>query len=315
MILPAPVAAAPRPLRPRALPVRGPQHRQLLAAGARRPSDELPDEWVTLLRLAGDRRRAGPGRRRRGASTTSSRATLVARELDDPATRRWPAAIPTRCMAALEPRVGPERLLDLLLRAGPYGDGFGARPGHAHPGRARGRPHGIDLGPLKPRLPEVLRTPSGRIELAPAPLVADVPRLRAALDAAAPTAWCSIGRRHLRSNNSWMHNLPVLVQGHARCTLHVHPDDAARSGCRRRAGAGALARRHASRPRSRSPTRSCPAWSASPTAGATTARHAACAVAAAHAGVNSNVLADEQLDRRRLRERRAQRDPGRSSRR
>ena len=90
-------------------------------------------------------------------------------------------------------------------------------------------PHGIDLGPLEPRLPEVLRTPSGMIELDAAPLLADLPRLQAVLDRPVPDA-VLVGRRDLRSNNSWMHNLEVLVKGKARCTLHVHPDDAARWG-------------------------------------------------------------------------------------
>ncbi len=132
---------------------------------------------------------------------------------------------------ALAPRTGPERILDLMARTGPYGDGFGA------PGREGGlsldllldHPHGVDYGPLEPRLPDVLRTPSGMIELAPEPLIADVDRLRAALDRPADDV-VLIGRRDLRSNNSWMHNLRVLVKGKARCTLQVHPDDAARFG-------------------------------------------------------------------------------------
>ena len=62
-------------------------------------------------------------------------------------------------LAALEPRVGPERLLDLMLRAGPYGDGFGARSdGGLSLAALEAAPHGIDLGPLQPRLPDALRT-------------------------------------------------------------------------------------------------------------------------------------------------------------
>src|SRR5439155_11958777 len=83
---------------------------------------------------------------------------------------------------------------------------------------------------LEPRLPEILRTPSGMIELAPEPLAGDVPRLRASLDRRANGGLVLIGRRHLRSNNSWMHNVNVLVKGKAQCTLQVHPDDAARVG-------------------------------------------------------------------------------------
>ena len=128
------------------------------------------------------------------------------------------------------PRVGPERLLDLQLRTGPYGDQFGAREGGLTLAALEQAPHGIDFGPLKPRIPEVLRTESGMIELAPEPLVADVDRLREALTRDQDGGPVLVGRRHLRSNNSWMHNLPMLVRGPARCTLHVHPSDAQRYG-------------------------------------------------------------------------------------
>ena len=128
---------------------------------------------------------------------------------------------------ALKPRRGPERMLDFMLRSGPYGDGFGAKEGGLSLAVLEDHPHGVDLGPLQPRIPEVLRTISGKIELAPAPIVEDVARLRASLDRA-NGHMLLIGRRDLRSNNSWMHNLHVLAKGKDRCTLLVHPDDAAR---------------------------------------------------------------------------------------
>ena len=124
----------------------------------------------------------------------------------------------------LAPRTGPERILDFMLRTGPYGLTLDELVAH---------PHGIDLGPLEPRLPDVLRTPTGMIELAPELMVADLPRLEAALDAGSPVgdgSFVLVGRRDLRSNNSWMHNLNVLVKGKPRCTLHLHPDDAVRLG-------------------------------------------------------------------------------------
>ncbi|MFE3524729.1 molybdopterin oxidoreductase family protein [Streptomyces sp. NPDC059161] len=124
---------------------------------------------------------------------------------------------------------GPERRLDLMLRLGPYGDGFGARAEGLTLERVLAHPHGIDLGPLQPRLPQVLRTRSGRIELLPAPIAADLPRLRAALEER-PASLVLVGRRHLRSNNSWLHNIPALNGGSNRCTLQIHPDDAARLG-------------------------------------------------------------------------------------
>ncbi len=132
-------------------------------------------------------------------------------------------------LAALRPLGGPERLIDLFLRLGPYGDHFGARPEGLTLERLRAHAHGLDLGPLAPRLPEVLRTPGGRIDLVPPAIVGDLPRLEAAFARPAP-ALVLINRRELRSNNSWMHNLVPLIKGPDRCTLRVHPDDAARLG-------------------------------------------------------------------------------------
>jgi anaerobic selenocysteine-containing dehydrogenase len=129
---------------------------------------------------------------------------------------------------------GYERRLDMMLRLGPYGDAFGAKPDGLTLDRLKAAPHGIDFGPLRPRLTEVLRTPSGKVELAPEPVVADVERLHASLDRDADD-FVLIGRRHLRSNNSWMHNLPALAGGTNRCTLRIHPDDAAALGVTDRA--------------------------------------------------------------------------------
>ncbi|MGK9464367.1 molybdopterin oxidoreductase family protein [Streptomyces sp. G6] len=126
---------------------------------------------------------------------------------------------------------GPERRLDLMLRLGPYGDGFGARPDGLTLDRLLAHPHGIDLGPLHPRLPQPLKTRSGKVELLPGPIAADLPRLGRAL-AERPAGLVLVGRRHLRSNNSWMHNVPALTGGSNRCTLHLHPDDAERLGVR-----------------------------------------------------------------------------------
>ncbi|MEV6754191.1 molybdopterin-dependent oxidoreductase [Streptomyces sp. NPDC051214] len=136
---------------------------------------------------------------------------------------------PEELAALLTGESGPERRLDLMLRLGPYGDGFGARADGLTLDRLLAHPHGIDLGPLQPRLPQVLRTRSGRVELFPAPIADDLPRLTNALHAA-PDELVLVGRRHLRSNNSWMHNVRSLTGGSNRCTLHVHPDDAARLG-------------------------------------------------------------------------------------
>ena len=123
---------------------------------------------------------------------------------------------------------GYERRLDMMLRLGPFGDGFGTKPDGLTLQRLKDAPHGIDLGALVPRIPEVLRTPSGTVELDPDPILADIPRLLASLTS--EPGFLLIGRRHLRSNNSWMHNLPALSGGSNRCTLQIHPDDAARLG-------------------------------------------------------------------------------------
>lgn len=131
--------------------------------------------------------------------------------------------------AMLAPGPGYERRLDMMLRLGAYGDAFGANPDGLTLERLKAAPHGIDLGPLQPRLLEVLRTSTGRIELAPEPLIADAARLRDGLGRSAH-GFVLIGRRHLRSNNSWMHNVPALAGGTNLCTLRIHPDDAAELG-------------------------------------------------------------------------------------
>ncbi len=125
---------------------------------------------------------------------------------------------------------GPERILDALLRLGPYGDGCGADPGGLTLARIRREEHGMDMGPLVPMLPGHLATESGRIELAPERLLADLPRLEAWLGEAPAAELRLINRRDARSMNSWLHNLPSLAKGRDRCTLQIHPDDAAARG-------------------------------------------------------------------------------------
>jgi anaerobic selenocysteine-containing dehydrogenase len=186
-----------------------------------------PDEWEVLLRLTGILTRQGR------AIPLAALDEYMARQLIQAETRTEGSPVAGRevdeLLAALEPRIGPERLLDFLLRVGPYGDGFGAREGGLTLTLLEARPHGVDLGALQPRIPEVLRTPSGKIELAPEPLLADVARLRATLERPRPELTL-IGRRELRSNNSWMANLEPLVKGEDPCALLVSQADAARLG-------------------------------------------------------------------------------------
>ena len=127
-------------------------------------------------------------------------------------------------------RRGPERLLDFLLRTGPYGDAFGVAVDGLTLDVLIDHPHGVDLGPLQPRIPEMLRTPSGKVEVAPAALIADLHRLELTIDDIDDDQLLLVGRRHLRSNNSWMHNVRTLVTGRARCVLEMHPHDAAKRG-------------------------------------------------------------------------------------
>ena len=178
-----------------------------------------PQEWQTLLRLAAIARGLGAN-----ADIEALDDQLVADDVRKIAGDNAPLVL-----QALAGRQGPERLLDLALRGGPYGDLFGIKPQGLNLDKLRAAPGGIDLGELQPRVPEMLRTPSGKIELAPAALVADLRRARAELDRPLPPLQV-IGRRDVRSNNSWMHNLPLLAKGPFRGTALVHPLDAARCG-------------------------------------------------------------------------------------
>jgi anaerobic selenocysteine-containing dehydrogenase len=191
------------------------------------PLDGRPDEPEILSRLAlilyGVGAQADPA-----LVDAQVIATTLGKETADPDSPVAGRNV-DELTAMLYPGRGYERRLDMMLRLGPYGDAFGAEPDGLTLERLKANPHGIDLGPLRPRIPEILRTPSGRIELAPEPIVADVARLREALHRTAG-GFLLIGRRHLRSNNSWMHNLPALSGGSNRCTLQIHPDDAADLG-------------------------------------------------------------------------------------
>jgi anaerobic selenocysteine-containing dehydrogenase len=190
-----------------------------------------------------------------------------------------------------------DRLVEIMIRSGAYGDRFGQNPDGLNFSKLRDATHGIDLGPLAPRLPELLQTKSGNIELTPAPIVADIARLTAALSAPRAEGLLLIGRRDLRSNNSWMHNLVPLVKGPERCTLHMHPDDASARGlsdgdmARIRARVGEVVGRvHVTDDVMRGVVSLPHGWGHS-------AKGARLRVASEHAGVNTNLLTDgERLD-------------------
>jgi anaerobic selenocysteine-containing dehydrogenase len=124
---------------------------------------------------------------------------------------------------------GPERMLDLTLRTGPFGDRYGENPGGLTLDMLKANPNGIDFGPMVSQLPDVLGTPDKKIRLAPPYLLDDLSRLAARMERPAEPL-VLVSRRHLRSNNTWMHNVPALMKGKDRCTLLIHPDDAARCG-------------------------------------------------------------------------------------
>jgi anaerobic selenocysteine-containing dehydrogenase len=245
--------------------------------------------WEVMAEIAG---------RVNGASADSVHELILARLLSSTVGRSGtacPDVTEAEARAKLGPAPGPARLVDLMLRAGPYGDRFDdAAPGLSL-AKLSAAEHGVDLGPLAPRLPAMLATESGKIELAPRLLLDDVARLRASLAARARDGFVLIGRRHLRSNNSWMHNLPSLAKGKERCTLLVHPDDAAALG---------LAAGGRARIRSRVGTVDAPVEIddglmrgvvSLPHGHGHDAPGASLAVAARRPGVNSNLLSDETL--------------------
>ncbi|MDD5332336.1 MAG: molybdopterin-dependent oxidoreductase [Rhodoferax sp.] len=183
-----------------------------------RPAGQ-PEEWQTLLKLA--------------AIVQGKGAQVDADALDDAQfaedAQRLFGAQADAVLRATQGLRGPQRGIDVALRSGPYGDRFGLQPDGLNLAKvmASNASGGIDLGPLQPRIPELLRTASGKIELAPASFIADLQRPIADLQRPAPEL-VVIGRRDVRSNNSWMHNLPLLAKGPMRCTALVHPIDAAR---------------------------------------------------------------------------------------
>lgn len=194
---------------------------------ARTLPDGQLDEWQVLLSLAAivlglptpidlDQADAFVARQTADVLVADPHARVAVRDAD-------------AVLAAVGDRHGPERMLDLLFRAGPYGDGFDPDADGLTLAALEAAPHGIDHGPMQPRVPDVLRTDSGRIELAPPALLEALSALEGELDQpAAPLVL--IGRRHLRTNNSWSHNTPGLNRGRSLCVLQVHPEDAQRYG-------------------------------------------------------------------------------------
>ncbi len=257
------------------------------------PDSDRPQEWEILLNLAASCMGQEPGEK-----TVRDLDDLFFHGLVDALVQMPGFALEGRdageIIAASREGHGPLRLLDFQIRSGPYGDHYGEKPDGLTLADFEAQPHGIDLGPLEPGLDRVLSTKSGRIELAPDYITADLERLQSRLGRPEPELLL-ISRRHLRSNNSWMHNVPSLVTGKDRCTLIVHPDDAATHGLR-----------HGGRARVSSAAGSVVApveVSDEMMPGVVCLPHgwghdvpaARVSVAAEHAGVNNNLLAPGEL--------------------
>jgi anaerobic selenocysteine-containing dehydrogenase len=180
---------------------------------------ERPEEWRALARLA-------------AIVGGNPRADLDAMD-DDYFGAMCDQTGTDRALAfAALPQRGAHRILELCIRTGPFGDRFGAQPDGLTLQHFRDQPDGIVLGAAGPQGAAAIKTPSGRIELAPPHVLADLPRLEQAMaaHAAAAPELVLVSRRHLRSLNSWLHNVEGLVTGKARCTLQIHPHDAQRLG-------------------------------------------------------------------------------------
>ncbi len=134
----------------------------------------------------------------------------------------------------IKTKLTPASILDHALKSGPYGS-KGNKQGEMSLELLKNSPHGVDLGPLEPSFPARLYTKDKKICLIPEVILNDLPRLAKKLQERIQLTndklnFLLIGRRHLRSNNSWMHNLPKLMTGKARCTIMIHPEDAAELG-------------------------------------------------------------------------------------
>lgn len=189
--------------------------------------DGQKDEAEVLLQLAAIAAGVAAGSEPSPQDVDDLIAFTVAQQACTDEASRAHGCEPTDLLAAVSHHQGVDRILDLRIRSGPYGDGFGSYPEGLTLDRVIAAPHGIDLGPLQPRLPEVLRTPTGRIEVAPDVLLTALGSVRALLNRTpGPARFTLVGRRQLRSNNSWMKGLAKLTGGSNVPTAMIHPSDA-----------------------------------------------------------------------------------------
>ncbi len=125
---------------------------------------------------------------------------------------------------------GEDRIFDMLLRAGQYGDNFGERPEGLTLAKLKEHGEAMDFGPLQPRIADMIHLPDGKIDFAPELLVADLARLEEWLDEDRSNQLRLVGRRQVRSCNTWMHNFPSLAKGPELCVLLINPHDANERG-------------------------------------------------------------------------------------
>src|SRR5262249_29795748 len=205
-------------------------------------------------------------------------------------------------------RCGWQSTLDLMLRTGPHGDRYLSWRRGLNLAKVKSSPYGIDLGPARPGIRHRLQHRDGKIHLVAAPLMRALAELERALQPAAAAALSStsanatanhldlllIGRRELRTNNSWMHNVPALVAGRDRCVLYVHPHDAQRAGLRDSEPAMLESRVHAGVVPVRVTDEVMPGVVSLPHGWGHSASAAWQSVAGAHPGVSANDFTDDQ---------------------
>ena len=178
--------------------------------------DDRPDHWRIVAHVGGII--GGQGRVDADALDDGYFAALAAGRGVDPAIAT--SALPER---------GPERILDLAIRTGPFGAGIDGQGNGLTLESFRDKPNGLIVDRATSRAHEGFATASGKIEMAPPLITGDLERLEQAMARPVPKLTL-VSRRHLRSLNSWMHNIPALVKGKPRCTLQMHGTDAAQRG-------------------------------------------------------------------------------------
>ena len=192
--------------------------------------DASPEEHEILLKLAGILQGLGPDNDPLALEEQTIYAMVTGAVSNSGSNIHGRDADEILNMLSAGGRRGTARNLDFALQTGPYGAAFGANPGGLSLDVLLANPHGVDLGALEPKMPEMLRTPSGRIELSPEVFINDLKRLKESMNGLDLDQMLLVGRRDLKSNNSWMHNIKVLTKGSLSCTAHIHPNDAARIG-------------------------------------------------------------------------------------